>query len=469
MSVISLGCSLLALGLAVALFYQPQQSSGSDERGHRTSGEAPVAAPPPAKVAEANETSAGPGDHRSAPEPSLLLQSQARLPNTPSPATKEELETEAEWIADQLIAKIPENAMALHVGAVLNTRLHRTQAAEDLWKRCIELDPQGEIYYLNLAANALDRGDSQLAVDTIKRAMERGLESADAAHHLAIGYANLGMFDQALDTLNGALSKWSNSGALILLLGQTQLKAGQAENAEASLRKALALGADSEATYFALANACMRNGNREAAKEFREIYSAHAQTDEVSGQERYKVLSEQEARGLAIAVCSEAAAVYRTQGFVREPEQLLLRILALEPENLAALISLAEIYSSKQQMAEELMTRERIIEVNPTDLLNYLRLAKTLDNAGLSNRAIATVKLAISMAPMSVPGYAAMSEFLLEKGELAGAQWYVTQALALRPSVAGYQLLARILRNGGHETDAQAAEALARKLADPKS
>jgi predicted Zn-dependent protease len=283
---------------------------------------------------------------------------------------------------------------------------------------------------------------------------------------LSVGVAmnNLGRAEETIPIVKQTLESQPRSAAHWVVLGQAQLQLGQVEEAEKSLRTALQMGAQTKSVYFSLFNVCMRLGKREEALAFREKYTAFGEEKQLSAQERYQVLSEAEARRVCVSVYAEAAALYMAIPDLQSSEHLLLRVLTLEPNNQAACRELIRIYAEQASSANELLVRERLVELDPLDLMNYLELAKAYDKAGLPRDAEAAIKLGISMAPQSVIGFSVMTDFLLEQNQPARAQWYVEQALALKPSQQGFQLLAKTLRAQGKAQAANEAEKMARDL-----
>ncbi len=130
---------------------------------------------------QATAASATPGPNKDVTTPvgdEVEIESQlgtsVLLPTSAAPATKEDLEAEAEFVVNRLAAFLPGEARALHVKAMLFAQLHRTQEALQLWTECIQLDAAIEPYYVILAAIAIDRGEIDLAIDTLQSAKAAG-------------------------------------------------------------------------------------------------------------------------------------------------------------------------------------------------------------------------------------------------------------------------------------------------------
>ena len=460
-ALVALSLSLAALWLGMASKYAndlaPSEPPGAAKLQVKSSPLAPSAGAPAPKPAA---SLAGENSGQSVQN----VIATTSLPLKAAPATKEALENEATFVAQQLVDTLPDQAISLHVQAMLYAQLHNTAEAQQLWQRCIELDQKSEPYYVNLAAIAIDRGEIQLAIDTLRSAIAAGIDSLDINHHLGVALNSIGQFEEAAAVAQKVLDASPNSGAHLFILGQAQLQMGDNEKAERSLLRAIELGIRSKAIYFSLFNVSMRLGKKEQAAKYREIYSNFKEKD-LDAEERYKVLSEEEARRVCVSVLSEATAIYRAISDLNTAEHLLLRVLALEPENKAGCADLAQLYSDRNELGNEIVARSRMIELDSLNLLNYLFLAKTLDAANKPAEAEAQIKKAISLAPQTVTGYAAMADFLMEQKQPAKAQWYVEQAIRIQPNPQGFELLAKVFRAQGKTEAAGRAMDMAKQLA----
>ena len=386
------------------------------------------------------------------------------LASSTVPQTVEGLQAEAQEVAEQLRERFPDLHEGLHVAAMLRARLRDTEQAEALWRKCVELAPNREQYRVNLAAIAMDRGNSQLAAEVLEPIAAAENASPDASHHLGLALTNLGRTDEAEQVLTKALEQHPQSAAHWLVLGQAQLKLGKVNDAETSLRKSLELGGRSPELFFALATACARLEKPEDAAKFREQFAELKATQPLSGRERFAVLSTADARQAAVTVMFEAAAVHAQQQDSLEAERLLLRALALEPGNAACCQALARIYREARMPAEERVVRERLVQIEPQDLSNYVALAQLAAQLGDGPAAEATLKLAISVEPNAAPLYAALAQFYIQEQKAPRARWYAQEAVRRSPTAEGYVLLASTCRLLQDEATAEAAMAKAREL-----
>lgn len=439
--------SLMAVALSCVAVLRPTGDASSSEND------------PQAELSESDTVDAEPVEpEETSVAKELVTRSTVALPYSSAEIPLEELEAECEYVSNELLNVLPDQPMAMHVRAILSAQVHRTEEATELWQKCIELDPKTEQYYVNLATLALDRGDSELAYSTLEKARTQGLVSQDLRHHMCVALTNLGRLEEAVQIAEEALAEDPNSAPHWLLLGQARLQLGETEKAEAELKKAIEFGAKTKTAYFSLFNACLQNGKRDEAQEFREIYMSFKPNQRVDPKERYKKISESEGRQLLVFILSESAMIYENAGLVQKAENLLLRALALGPSSHAMAIRIADFYKRYNQYANERELRKRALELDPGDLMSYLNLAMAHNNCDNPEAAEATIKLAISQAPNSVPAYVAMTDFLMEQKQPQRAQWYIEQALTMEPSPPGFQLLTRVLRAQGKEQEAQAIE-----------
>lgn len=379
------------------------------------------------------------------------------------------LEEELEEVASRLQAQYPASADAMHVVGMMKAQTRHYSEAQAMWKECIRLEPKQELHYINLASIAMEQGDYDLALNTLRQGVALGFDSFDMAHHMALALSNLGMFEEASQVLDSSLKRFPNEGSHWLLLGQAQLELGKTAESETSFRRAMELGVQTASLYVGLGNACLRQGKRAEAKEYLETYAELKKQDNLSGQERYQVLSDQEIKRTAKSIFTEAAAVYFKQKDALEAERLLLRCVAMDPESLSALRALADLYFQSKQTLEERVVRERIIELGSEAFQDYLELAKVHASLGDRTRAEATLKMAVSVFPQRIEPYAGLAEFCLEGGKLPEARWYAQKSIERVPSPEGFLFLASICDRLKDERGAAEARKYAKQLSETKS
>lgn len=369
-----------------------------------------------------------------------------KIVREPIETAVESLERELELLGHSLQAqhaKVPE---ALHVVALLKAQTRKFSEAQSLWQECIRLDSKKELYYINLASTAMEQGNDELALTTLRKAFEQGFDSLDVSHHFAIALSKKGLYEESVSTVEKTLKKYPNAASQWLILGQSQLELGKLSEAEASMRRAMELGISSPSVYVGLGNACVRQGKRDEGNQFLRTYAELMSRDKLSGQERYQTLSNQEIKRTAIHVFTEAATFYFRAKDIRQTERLLSRCVAIDPSSANGLRALADLYFKTKKLAEERLVRERIVELGSTRFSDYLDLAKVCAQMEDREQAEANLKLAINVLPNSIEPIAALAQMLSESERLDDARWYAQQSLELEPSAAGFRFLASICK-----------------------
>ncbi len=396
------------------------------------------------KPALDNASLADPVSSQSAPAESTI-----RLPTRAVPASVEALEQETRRVAEFLLEEYPQLPAALHVAAVMHAQLRETAEAQRLWRMCVERAPDDLRYRVNLASVAMDQGDSQTAVETLQGVVQAGSDSADVLLHYGMALNNVGDSQQAQAVLEKAVKLYPESGSHWSVLGQSHLKNGEYQPAADALQKAVDLGVQLADVYFQLANAHSRLGHAEQAESFREQFQKLKASTPVEAQDRFRKLSTAEARSTAITILLEAASVYQAQGDTERAELYLLRLLSLDPANLLACRTLADLYQQKGSLPEEQTVREHLLLLEPFRFENLLSVAQVAAELKQFNRAEAYLKQAVAQQPTSVTPYAALAEFYLQVQKMTQARFYAEEAVRRTPSAEGYQFLAKTCRQLG--------------------
>jgi tetratricopeptide (TPR) repeat protein len=448
---LSLAISLAALAVSGVLFW----SSATRP---------PVPAPPPSTTATSRAAAPSESD---VPQP--IRKSSVKFTDSALKLTAEELDAEAQQLADEMLARYPDLPEALHVAALLHAQQRRSEKAMELWSRCVALSPASEQYRANLATVALQRGDTAAALAVLEPAVRNGSQSPDVLHHYVVALTSDGRCAEAIETGRRAVKLFPESAVHWLILGQAQLKEGESEAAEASLRKALALGGETADLCFALGNACGRNDKPEEAAEFRQRFVDLQASSPLPVRDRFATLTVNDSRRTAVGVLIEGASVHSWQRDSLEAERLLLRALALDPGNIAALQTLAKLYEQGQQVPELLAVYERLARIDAGNPTTYLKIAQLAGKLQDSAQVESALKTAISVDPQFAPAFTELARWYLQQGRFDLARWYAQEAVRRNGTADGYALLASTCEAMGDQSTAKAALAEAKRIAQANS
>ncbi|XZE19427.1 hypothetical protein SH449x_004746 [Pirellulaceae bacterium SH449] len=384
------------------------------------------------------------------------------LPEFVVPLDPGEFEIECERFVEELATQQPENPLALNVVAMYYSQMQQTTKADDLWRRSVKLAPEEPLYYLNWATNYLNRSESEQAIEVLEQAVAQGLDRSFFAYQFAISLAALSRDIEVEELILEDVSKKSKSAdiaaPLMLLLGQSQVKLGKIAEARESFEAARAGGLYNKALINGLLTCSVRLKDKEAIEQFRKELESFATEQDEFGQKQFDKRSEAEMRRFGLGIIGESIEVLRRAGDLRWAEAVGLRAVFLDPKNVDVYRLLAEVYRDREEPQNEMVVYERICKLEPNDALNYLFYARAAADAGHAEKAEGILKHAIAMAPLDPALFAAMGEFLLERGRAKDAVWYLRQAVSLDPSQEGRLLYIQALKGAGENALAREQE-----------
>jgi predicted Zn-dependent protease len=406
-----------------------------------------------------------PGPTQPLDGPSIPLPT-VQLPRAAAELSNEQLQTELLREIDALQTRFPNLPAALHVAAMTYAGLRQTKQAEELWQTCIQLDPKHVGPRLGLATLLTERGDDQAAIEVLKAALSDDCASPEVFYRLATAQTRLGNVKDAETTLITAVESFPDVSENWLLLGQTKNQLQQFKEAEDCLRKAIELGNETSTVYFALANACQRQGKEEQAAKFRQRFSELKAKDPSASRERtFQEIYQQALVPMVVSNLASAAAVYARQGEIEDAERLYLRALEIVPENPQALEELTSLYRHGGRIADANLAQARLVELAPDSVIYRLNQANLLAQLGDLQSAAQTLEKARSLRPDLALPYIALAQVHSQLGDLQQARLFAEAAVRREPSVQGYGLLATICQALGDDEAAAKARELAKGLA----
>lgn len=211
----------------------------------------------------------------------LLLRAQALLLHQQSPA----LLRESEALYSRALAVAPADARALEGLAVVlwlqasnystefglsdgALRSQHFRRAAVLARRALAVDAGLVRPHFVLARQALDAGDHESALQTLRRALALDPRRASTLNNLGAVYRDLGEFERSLDLLMqaNALPSLAPSAATLHNLAKTTMHMGRLDEAVSWARRGLDADPDNAGLHATLAVALAMRGNAEQAR-----------------------------------------------------------------------------------------------------------------------------------------------------------------------------------------------------------
>lgn len=379
------------------------------------------------------------------------------LPKKAVDFSAEDLRAELQQVGADLLARFSDVPEALHAAALLNADLQQVKEAERIWRDCIRLSPQHVGPYVGLATSSMKVGKDEEALATLEQALAAGCISPELDHQLAAVLTKLGRLSEAADVLKLGLLRFSDEAQNWLQLGQIQIQLGQFADAEISLRKAIAYGTSDGSVLFSLANACARQGKHDEAARYRELFQEQKAQMTAAGDTPFQLRYDAELRQIALASFCRAGTVYDRQGDPVEAERLMLRALALDPDDLVVCGELTAFYRRLGRIADAWLVQRQMVAIQPQNVVHLVNLASLSSQLGDVAGAEAALKDVIGKRPDLSIGYFGLAQLYLQTGNLEQARWFAEAALRMEPTspeetVQAYLVLATACgRLGDHD------------------
>jgi protein O-GlcNAc transferase len=146
----------------------------------------------------------------------------------------------------------------------------------------------------------------------------------------------------------------------------------------------------------------------------------------------------------------ESAFVHYQAGNLQRAEQILKKILKLQPDNFEACYYLGGILDDALRPEEAITCYRRAMEINPEFPGTYYNIASLLQGKRQFDEALAYYQKALSLDPACADIYNSIGVILQSKGEFGEAVSYYQKALGLDPNFAtAYCNMGNVLVNQG--------------------
>ncbi len=387
------------------------------------------------------------------------------LPTAAVEIANEELQAEGVAEAEKLLARFPDHPGAMHVAAMLYAGLRQTEKAEQIWRRSIAVDSQYAGPRVGLAGVLTERGRDEEAVAILASALADRCLSPEVYYQLAEVQTKLGRLDEAESTLRDGIAVYPRVSNLWFLLGQTQNQRQEFPQAEASLLKAVQLGCTMPTVYFALSNACVRQGKKEEAAEYRKRFSQikAAGAKEAEGQPFHEKYS-QALRPLVANTLAGCATVYLKENDLAEAERGFLRALALVPDNPDILRELASLLVRSGRIAQARTALQRLVGCEPANAADRMNLASVAAQLGDTTAAEASLRESIRLRPDWALPQVSLAQLYLQAGNFEQARTTAEKCIQQQPTPQAYAVLAAAAGALGDTATAKTAAEMAQRL-----
>ena len=288
--------------------------------------------------------------------------------DAPLPTTPAEVMDEAGRLAAMVTDRFPNDPDAFEIEARIHFWLGDSAAAEQCWRRCLELSSSYAYAYHGLGLAAARRGDHAEAATLFQKALEIAPASIEPRMELAAALANSGRWNDAVAALEPNLPSMPNKVPALMLLGRAYQHLDRPADAKRCYETALqSVPRDSNA-WFGLGTACARLGLGDEARRAMEQFRQLREDERKERQARQGSYDDLGAMREALAAqYTTAGDVFAGDGRGREGERLWRRAAYLAPKDVGCRERLARTLVQSGRLAEAVVYLEQLSAIDPAN------------------------------------------------------------------------------------------------------
>jgi predicted O-linked N-acetylglucosamine transferase (SPINDLY family) len=335
---------------------------------------------------------------------------------------------------------------ALAIG-VQHHQAGRLQAAEEIYRRILAVEPNhAEAIHL-LGVVAHQAGRHRLAVEYIERAIE--LNRTVAAFHNNLGETHRALcaIPEAVACYRRALELKPDFAQAHYNLGNVLKGRGELDEAVACYRRAVELKPDYAEAHNNLGNALKDQGRpEEAVACYRRALELKPDSADAHNN-LANALKDQGKLDEAVACCRRAlaikpdfaeahnnlGAVFKEQGSPDEAIACYRRAIALKPDFAEAHNNLGFLSHDQGKLDEAVACYRRALELKPDHAETHVNLGVALSDAGKLDEAAACYRRALELKPDLAEAYNNLGGVFKEQGKLDETVACHRRALELKP------------------------------------
>ena len=278
------------------------------------------------------------------------------------PITAEQLTIEAKQVAARLVTQFPDNPHALTLAGSVYHAFGEQAAADRCWEKSLSIDPDLAPTSQRMGEAAWERGEYDLAVSHLRRAVAADPSSASQlAFLLADSLMNLGSTEEAISVLEQAARQDALSLDAVFLLGHGYLQLGQYHKARDQFMAGLSIEPASSKIHFGLATVYARLGQLEDSRKHREQYAKlkFQKLDETVDQRAsLRGMDLGDMRPFAVRTYVNAGKIHASQDDIRRAEAYWFRAFEIDPRNPEPRSWLELLYTQEGRQEEAARIRQ---------------------------------------------------------------------------------------------------------------
>lgn len=358
-------------------------------------------------------------------------------PATPARVTPEQtatLKKEEQDVVQMLMRDFPDSVDAKVLLSRVQYRHGNVAEAQKLWERVLQQDPNRADVHQTMGSFAMGKGQYEQAIAHYRKALAIEPQTPGLRADIARGLMGLGQHEEAIRELQQDIKLSPNPSFSYFLLGQEYLQLNEYDKAKESYKQAIALQPTLTNAYYGLFTVCTRLKLRDKAKE-------HLATFKKLKAEDMKVLKDRNdafndlvhMRRGAAETFMRTGHIYQARGDSARAEQLLVRAVALDPQNAVCHLTHGAIAAQRKHFADAERAFRKVISLAPAGGRGYCALAHLYLQLGQKpQEARQLAARAVTLEPAAF-NYYVLSWACDRNGDKDGALTAIEQAVQLEP------------------------------------
>ncbi len=377
---------------------------------------------------------------------------------------------EIDDVACSLVERYPDSPEALEVLARAHYRLSKTNAAEEIWEECLQLDPRFCPAVHAVGLLNMEIGNNTKAVEYFRRALELEPDNSSFPVELSQALMANGQTDEALQVLQADIARHPQSLATMSMLGQAYLQKRDYAQAKEYLERMIAIDPEFPNAYSGLVTACANLGEEELAKQYAETLKQLKTQEEEMHRSMLKVRDEvKTTSGVVTEIYAAAANVHLAHDEPALAEEYLLKAIQFSPHNVVTHEILAWLYQRQGRKEDAVRILHKLMTIAPNDIASQLECAQLCADLDMFDEAEAAYRHVIELSPKQAGPYVALAKLYLDHVyNLSEARKLAQAAVDLAPSAQHFYLLGATCQMNGDKDGARQAIARAAAL-DPQN
>ncbi len=393
------------------------------------------------------------------PNPQTSNSGKLKLPTAEDRLTTEQLQSALEALAESLSKEFPQDSKAHHVAAMIYAELRQTKRALNSWENCLAISRSEVGPVLGMSKILLDQGEEDRGIALMEELQKSSNDklTVDFFQQLSDAYSQIGEIEKAEKIAGEGLNRFPKDAGLHRVSGLAKMQMQQLEQAEQSLKQAVALGDRSPSTRNTLRGLLLRQGKADEAKQFDEPKSIsdgsradqHVNASD-PGDTTFQSTYREALQRIALSLLHSSCAIAIANGKAELAEIWALSAIAESPLSPAPYMDLATALRAQRRLFDAYIVHQKLVEVQPDNPYNDLNLASVAAELGELHRAEQILTQGAAKFPRVAAFYGELAKISLNRSDFAKAQRLALQASELEPQNVDWLIvLAVIAKNSG--------------------